>query len=150
MSHRHRLSLAVLPAVVAGAMFVPVSAAVASEVAQAPVMSAADEPPTDETADAKKTAEQKKAADEKKAAEQKKAQAAKEGGLSAEEKMKEDAAKKAAAGEKAVPRGGVAAGEAPAGDSGTTTLVGSAAGALLLAGAGTFVVRRRSAGRREV
>ncbi|MFD3484319.1 hypothetical protein [Streptomyces sp. NPDC058665] len=142
MSHRHYLSLAVLPAVVAGAMFVPVSTAVASEAAQRPFTSAADEPPTDE----------KKAAEDKALAE-KKAEAAKDGGpreLTADEKAKQDAAKRASAGEKPAPRGGVAAGEAPAADSGTTTLVGSAAGALLLAGAGTFVVRRRSAGRRQV
>lgn len=149
MSHRHRLSLAVLPAVVAGAMFVPVSAAVASEVAQAPVMSAADEPPTDETADAKKTAEQKKAADEKKAAEQKKAQAAKEGGLSAEEKMKEDAAKKAAAGEGRPPwRRGRGRGPGRRQRNDHPRRLGRRSAAAR--GRGTFVVRRRSAGRREV
>ncbi|MFE0106881.1 hypothetical protein [Streptomyces sp. NPDC059009] len=46
------------------------------------------------------------------------------------------------------PRGGVAAGERPA-SSGTdtsTVLAGSAAGAALLAGAGTFVLRRRGSG----
>ena len=49
------------------------------------------------------------------------------------------------------PRGGVAAGERPGSTSGddTTALVGSAAGALLLAVAGTFVVRRRSAAHRN-
>ncbi|MFJ6569639.1 LPXTG cell wall anchor domain-containing protein [Streptomyces sp. NPDC091292] len=43
------------------------------------------------------------------------------------------------------PRGGVAAGERPA-DTGSATgaLAGTAAGAALLAGAGTFVIRRRS------
>ncbi|MFH8474126.1 hypothetical protein [Streptomyces sp. NPDC018000] len=47
----------------------------------------------------------------------------------------------------AAPRGGVAAGERPAGTSGdsTTALAGSATAALLVAGAGTFVLRRRSA-----
>ncbi len=45
------------------------------------------------------------------------------------------------------PRGGVAAGERPAGsgDNSTALLAGSTAGAALLAGAGTFVLRRRSA-----
>ncbi|MFG3408414.1 hypothetical protein [Streptomyces sp. NPDC048142] len=45
------------------------------------------------------------------------------------------------------PRGGVAAGERPAGsgDNSTTVLAGSVAGAALLAGAGTLVLRRRSA-----
>ncbi|MFF2012063.1 hypothetical protein ACFVWY_23675 [Streptomyces sp. NPDC058195] len=52
-----------------------------------------------------------------------------------------------AAGAGTTPRGGVNAGERPAGASGdhTTALAGPAAGALLLAGAGTFVLRRRSA-----
>ncbi|OKJ45122.1 MULTISPECIES: hypothetical protein [unclassified Streptomyces] len=47
----------------------------------------------------------------------------------------------------AVPRGGVAAGERPVAASGdnTTVLAGSAAAALLVAGAGTFVLRRRGA-----
>ncbi|MFE4454915.1 hypothetical protein [Streptomyces sp. NPDC056796] len=43
-----------------------------------------------------------------------------------------------------VPRGGVAAGERPA-ENGSTALYGSAAGAVLLAGAGVLVLRRRSA-----
>ncbi|GGS44680.1 hypothetical protein F2B00_09035 [Streptomyces parvus] len=49
------------------------------------------------------------------------------------------------------PRGGVAAGERPAGsgDNSTALLAGSAAGAALLAGAGTFVLRRRSAAGRN-
>ena len=76
-------------------------------------------------------------------------------------KVKEDAAQKRkeaavaearkGAAEKRMPRGGVNAGEAVVKDGGTSTtaLAGSAAGALLLAGAGTFVIRRRAAGRRE-
>ncbi|MGW8555194.1 sortase-dependent protein [Streptomyces tubercidicus] len=49
------------------------------------------------------------------------------------------------------PRGGVAAGEKPAATSadGTTAAVGTAAGALLLAGAGTLVIRRRAAARHD-
>lgn len=48
------------------------------------------------------------------------------------------------------PRGGVAAGERPAGGSndGTAALVGTALGAVLVAGAGTVVLRRRSAAAR--
>lgn len=137
MSHRHRLRLVVLPALVAGALLVPVTAAVASDGKPTPSASEAEE---------KTTAEKMKEDAAKKAAGAKEA--------SGDPISKEDAAKKAAAdkaaGAKQAPRGGVAAGEAPAGDSGTATLVGSAAGALLLAGAGTFVVRRRSAARREI
>ncbi|MBL3803222.1 MULTISPECIES: hypothetical protein [Streptomyces] len=48
-----------------------------------------------------------------------------------------------------VPRGGVDAGERPAESAGATALYGSAAGAVLLAGAGTLVVRRRSAAQRN-
>ncbi|MFB7558221.1 hypothetical protein [Streptomyces brevispora] len=49
------------------------------------------------------------------------------------------------------PRGGVAAGERPAGTSGdnTAAVTGSAVAALLVAGAGTVVLRRRSTGRRD-
>ncbi|MFD9075204.1 hypothetical protein [Streptomyces lasiicapitis] len=48
------------------------------------------------------------------------------------------------------PKGGVAAGERPAsGGDGTATLVGSAAGIALLAGASTIVLRRRAAGRTQ-
>ncbi|MFC8827007.1 hypothetical protein ACFT9I_16900 [Streptomyces sp. NPDC057137] len=144
MSHRHRLRLVVLPAVVAGAMLVPVSAAVASDGKPTPSASVADEEKS--VAEKKKEDAAKERSDKDAAA--KKAAAAKE--ASGQEKMtKEKAAKKAAAAKQA-PRGGVAAGEAPAEDSATATLVGSAAGALLLAGAGTFVVRRRSAARRGV
>nr|WP_104791504.1 hypothetical protein [Streptomyces sp. QL37]PPQ62129.1 hypothetical protein C5F59_01760 [Streptomyces sp. QL37] len=48
-----------------------------------------------------------------------------------------------------VPRGGVDAGERPAQGSGDTALYGSAAGAVLLAGAGVLVLRRRSAAQRN-
>ncbi|MFD9034087.1 hypothetical protein ACFVZW_23525 [Streptomyces sp. NPDC059567] len=49
--------------------------------------------------------------------------------------------------EVAAPRGGVAAGERPAGQSGdsTTAIAGSVAGAVILAGAGTVMLRRRGA-----
>ncbi|GGT38697.1 hypothetical protein GCM10010207_43630 [Streptomyces atratus] len=63
-------------------------------------------------------------------------------------KVERPAAGKRSAG--AAPRGGVAAGERPAGTSGdsTTALAGSAAAAVLVAGAGTVVLRRRSAAQR--
>ncbi|MFI1209580.1 hypothetical protein ACH4UV_18430 [Streptomyces sp. NPDC020802] len=66
----------------------------------------------------------------------------------ADRKTKEREARKAQAA-KDLPRGGVAAGEAPAEGNGSTALIGSATGALLLAGAGTVVLRHRSAGRRD-
>ncbi|WJV50332.1 hypothetical protein [Streptomyces flavofungini] len=48
------------------------------------------------------------------------------------------------------PKGGVAAGERPQSDSdGTATLIGSAAGIGLLAGASTMVLRRRSTARQQ-
>ncbi|MFF3753483.1 hypothetical protein ACFYYH_23925 [Streptomyces sp. NPDC002018] len=126
MSRRHRLRLAVLTAVAAGTMLAPVSAAVASDRTPAPSAPAAQRPTTaDETADRKR-------------AEAAKATAAR----------RAEAAKRAAIADTA-PRGGVAAGEAPAGNTGITTLVGPVTGALLLAGAGTFVLRRRAAERRD-
>uniref|UniRef100_A0AAU3H7K8 Tat pathway signal sequence domain protein n=1 Tax=Streptomyces sp. NBC_01401 TaxID=2903854 RepID=A0AAU3H7K8_9ACTN len=48
-----------------------------------------------------------------------------------------------------MPRGGVDAGERPAQGAGDTALYGSAAGAVLLAGAGVLVMRRRSAAQRN-
>ncbi|MFI2780513.1 hypothetical protein [Streptomyces sp. ALB3] len=48
-----------------------------------------------------------------------------------------------------VPRGGVDAGERPAQSATGTALYGSAAGAVLLAGAGVLVLRRRSAALRD-
>ncbi|MEU6945262.1 sortase-dependent protein [Streptomyces sp. NPDC046316] len=54
--------------------------------------------------------------------------------------------------EVAAPRGGVAAGERPAGRTGedvTTAVAGSAAGAALLAGAGIVMLRRRGAAHRN-
>ena len=117
------LRLAVLTGVAAGALLVPASAAFATD--STPTPGATDLTPAD-----KEVLEKKKAEDARtlKEAEARKAQEAKKAGLE-------------------YPRGGVAAGEAPAGDN-TGTLIGSATGALLLAGAGTFVVRRRSAARR--
>ncbi|MFD3655229.1 hypothetical protein [Streptomyces sp. NPDC058620] len=48
-----------------------------------------------------------------------------------------------------MPRGGVDAGERPVRGTQDTALYGSAAGAVLLAGAGALVLRRRSAAQRN-
>ncbi|WP_369034502.1 MULTISPECIES: sortase-dependent protein [Streptomyces] len=117
------LRIAVLTGVAAGALLVPASAAFATD--PTPTPGATDLTPADKEALAKKKAEDARALKE---AEARKAQEAKKLG-------------------KDYPRGGVAAGEEPAGDN-TGTLIGSATGALLLAGAGTYVVRRRTSARR--
>jgi hypothetical protein len=119
------LRIAVLTGVVAGALLVPATAAFATDPTPSP--GATDSTPADKEALAKKKAEDAKALKE---AEARKAEAQKAGG-------------------KDYPRGGVAAGEAPAKDDNTGTLIGSATGALLLAGAGTYVLRRRTTARRE-
>ena len=120
------LRIAVLTGVAAGALLVPATAAFATE--PTPTPGATDLTPADREALAKKKAEDALA-------------------------LKEAAAKKAeaakAASGKDYPRGGVAAGEAPAQDDNTGTLIGSATGALLLAGAGTYVLRRRTTARRD-
>ncbi|MDQ0931291.1 hypothetical protein [Streptomyces turgidiscabies] len=119
------LRIAVLTGVAAGALLVPATAAFADST---PTPSATDSTPADKEALAKKKAEDART-------------------------LKEAEARKAAeaqkAGGKDYPRGGVAAGEAPAEDNNTGTLIGSATGALLLAGAGTYVLRRRTAARRD-
>ncbi|MFJ9381636.1 sortase-dependent protein [Streptomyces sp. NPDC101455] len=120
------LRIAVLTGVAAGALLVPATAAFATD--PTPTPGATDSTSADKEALAKKKAEgarTRKEAEAKKAAE-----AQKTGG-------------------KDYPRGGVAAGEAPAQDDNTGTLIGSATGALLLAGAGTYVLRRRTTARRE-
>jgi hypothetical protein len=137
MSRHLTLRFAVLTAVATGAMLVPAAAAVASEGTAAPIAaqeakkaaSATPSPKEEkETKEAESTEKEKKAAAEK----------------------ARIAEKEAADGKpEALPRGGVDAGEAPAADTGITTLAGSVTGALLLAGAGTFVLRRRSAERRD-
>jgi len=117
------LRIAVLTGVAAGALLVPASAAFATD--PTPTPGATDSTPADKEALEKKRAEDARA-------------------------LKEAAARKAQEAKKAgkdYPRGGVAAGEAPADDN-TGTLIGSATGALLLAGAGTYVVRRRISARR--
>ena len=119
------LRIAVLTGVTAGALLVPATAAFASD--PTPTPGATDATPADKEALEKKRAEDARTLKE---AEARKAMEA--------QKLGKD-----------YPRGGVAAGEAPAQDDNTGTLIGSATGALLLAGAGTYVLRRRTAGRRE-
>ncbi|MFH8468352.1 hypothetical protein [Streptomyces sp. NPDC017991] len=120
------LRIAVLTGVAAGALLVPATAAFATD--PTPTPGATDSTSADKEALAKKKAEDART-------------------------LKEAEARKAAeaqkAGGKDYPRGGVAAGEAPAQDDNTGTLIGSATGALLLAGAGTYVLRRRTTARRE-
>ncbi|MFF2539132.1 hypothetical protein [Streptomyces cyaneofuscatus] len=69
------------------------------------------------------------------------------GGVAAGDRPAPAAPREARPAPAVVPRGGVAAGERPAGtggDNSTTALAGSVAGAALLAGAGTLVLRRRN------
>ncbi|MEU0950513.1 sortase-dependent protein [Streptomyces canus] len=120
------LRIAVLTGVAAGALLVPATAAFATD--PTPTPGATDSTSADKEALAKKKAED--ARTRKEAEARKAAEAQKTGG-------------------KDFPRGGVAAGEAPAQDDNTGTLIGSATGALLLAGAGTYVLRRRTTARRE-
>ncbi|MEH0449717.1 MULTISPECIES: sortase-dependent protein [unclassified Streptomyces] len=120
------LRIAVLTGVAAGALLVPATAAFAT--APTPSPGATDSTSADKEALAKKKAEDAKTLKEAEA--RKAMEAQKTGG-------------------KGYPRGGVAAGEAPAKEDDTGTLIGSATGALLLAGAGTYVLRRRTTARRE-
>jgi hypothetical protein len=120
------LRIAVLTGVAAGALLVPATAAFATDPTPSP--GATDSTSADKEALAKKKAEDAKTLKEAEA--RKAMEAQKTGG-------------------KGYPRGGVAAGEAPAKDDNTGTLIGAATGALLLAGAGTYVLRRRTTARRE-
>ncbi|MEU6223083.1 sortase-dependent protein [Streptomyces sp. NPDC047042] len=124
------LRVAVLTGVAAGALLVPATAAFA-DATPTPVAS-------DVSPEGKDALEKKRSED---------ALRAKEAELRKAEAAKAESAKSASG--KEFPRGGVAAGEAPAQDDNTGALVGSATGALLLAGAGTYVLRRRTAARRE-
>ena len=129
------LRIAVLTGVAAGALLVPATAAFATD--PTPTPGATDLTPEGKEALAKKKAED---ARQSKDAEARKAK---------ELEDKKAEAVKAASG-KDYPRGGVAAGEAPAQDDNNTgALIGSATGALLLAGAGSYVRRRRSGGSRD-
>lgn len=137
MSHRLSLRTAVLAAVAVGAVLAPAGAAFASD---------SPKPVPTKPNDATKTSAPPSAMPSD----------APRGGVAAGNRPAPSRlsptpvpAQMAGATPHSVPRGGVAAGERPAGNSGdTTALAGSAAAAVLLAGAGTFVVRRRSAANR--
>ncbi|MET7366409.1 LPXTG cell wall anchor domain-containing protein [Streptomyces sp. NPDC005566] len=119
MSPRSTLRNAVLTAVVAGTVLVPSAAAVADDATPKPARTAAERTAT--PSPAPEGAEPSAAP------------------APAEESRS-----------RVTPRGGVAAGERAATDTGgNTALYGSAAGAALLAGAGAFVLRRRSAAHRN-
>ncbi|MFD9498036.1 LPXTG cell wall anchor domain-containing protein [Streptomyces sp. NPDC060035] len=119
MSPRSTLRTAVLTAVAAGAVIVPSAVAVADDATPTPVAPAAERTATPSPAPE-------------------------------EAKPSEVPTPAEAPGPRVAPRGGVAAGERTATETGgSTALYGSAAGAVLLAGAGTFVLRRRSAAHRN-
>ncbi|MFE6984651.1 hypothetical protein [Streptomyces griseus] len=133
---RPTLRAAVLAAVAAGAVLVPSAAAFADA-----------SPKPSEPAVATPSPERSEAAAE--APRDAAPSAVPRGGVAAGDRPA-PAPKEAAPAEAApsvTPRGGVAAGERPAGsgDNSTAVLAGSVAGAALLAGAGTIVLRRRSA-----
>ncbi|MDX3596012.1 hypothetical protein PV749_33320 [Streptomyces sp. ID03-2B] len=129
---RPTLRAAVLAAVAAGAVLVP-SAAFA-DASPKPSEPAAVTTPSPERSEAAAEAPRDAAAPS----------AVPRGGVAAGDRPA-PAPKEAAP--SVTPRGGVAAGERPAGsgDNSAAVLAGSVAGAALLAGAGTLVLRRRSA-----
>ncbi|WP_278191883.1 hypothetical protein [Streptomyces sp. TRM75563] len=131
MISRPTLRAAVLAAVAAGAVLVPSAAAFADA-----------SPKPSEPAVATPAPERSEAAAE--APRDAAPSAVPRGGVAAGDRPA-PAAKEAAP--SVTPRGGVAAGERPegSGDNSTAVLAGSVAGAALLAGAGTIVLRRRSA-----
>ncbi|MFI5481076.1 hypothetical protein ACIBAB_18360 [Streptomyces rubiginosohelvolus] len=136
---RTTLRAAVLAAVAAGAVLVPSAAfADASPKPSAPVEATPSPERSEAAAEAPSEAPQDAAP-----------AVTPRGGVAAGDRPA-PAPKQAAPAEAApsvTPRGGVAAGERQAGngDNSTTLLAGSAAGTALLAGAGTIVLRRRSA-----
>ncbi|MEU6045868.1 hypothetical protein ABZ843_20350 [Streptomyces fimicarius] len=137
MISRPTLRAAVLAAVAAGAVLVP-SAAFA-DASPKPSEPAAVTTPSPERSEAAAEAPRDAAAPS----------AVPRGGVAAGDRPA-PAPKEAVPAEAApsvTPRGGVAAGERPAGsgDNSAAVLAGSVAGAALLAGAGTLVLRRRSA-----
>ncbi|MGC5542201.1 hypothetical protein OH733_03815 [Streptomyces griseus] len=130
---RPTLRAAVLAAVAAGAVLVP-SAAAFADASPKPSEPAAVTTPSPERSEAAAEAPRDAAVPS----------AVPRGGVAAGDRPA-PAAKEAAPA--VTPRGGVAAGERPAGsgDNSAAVLAGSVAGAALLAGAGTLVLRRRSA-----
>ncbi|WP_328320903.1 hypothetical protein [Streptomyces sp. NBC_00388] len=146
MSPRLSLRTAVLAAVAVGTVLVPSTAAFASD---SPKPAAAKTEPSAAPADRSEAAARANAPRAVRPG------TAPRGGVAAGDKPAPKArvatpVPKDRAAAAPAPRGGVAAGERPTGNSGTTpALIGSAAGAVLLAGAGTVVLRRRSTAQRN-
>ncbi|MBT2401883.1 hypothetical protein [Streptomyces sp. ISL-100] len=138
MSHRATLRTALFAAVAAAAVLVPSTAAFASDATPTPT-------PKPEAPGVERPAPSAvpTVADEPMP----------RGGVAAGDKpsaVPEPASESASEPPTVVPRGGVAAGERTAGNgSDTTSMYGTAIGAVLLAGAGTVVMRRRTAAHRN-
>ncbi|WP_030565856.1 hypothetical protein [Streptomyces aureocirculatus] len=153
----HLRAVAVATAVAGGVLAAPTASAFASDATPKPKPT----PPT--SAPAPEEVAEKREAAEKALKEGKPVPAPPRGGVDAGDRpvVHEEAAKptrkpaaeedrKQAAEDARVPKGAVAAGERPAsGSDSTNTLIGSAAGMALLAGAGTIVLRRRAAVRQQ-
>ncbi|MEW2068705.1 hypothetical protein [Streptomyces sp. NPDC007346] len=141
MTARLTLRTAVLAAVAAGAVLVPSTAAFADAT---PKPSAPAESAPEVSPERAKAAEAAEAAED--APKEARPSVVPRGGVAAGDRPVPAAPREAAPAPAVVPRGGVAAGERPAGtgDNSTTALAGSVAGAALLAGAGTLVLRRRN------
>lgn len=144
MSHRPQMSwrTAVLTAVAAGAVLVPSATAVASV--------ASDAKPKPSVAATERTPAPARGTDASKPARGEVPSAAPRGGVAAGDRPSAVPARPSKR-DSAEPRGGVAAGERPMGTTSdnTTALAGSAAGAFVLAGAGTLLLRRRAAAHRN-
>ncbi|MFH8793331.1 hypothetical protein [Streptomyces sp. NPDC017941] len=153
----HLRAVAVATAVAGGVLAAPTASAFASDATPKPKST----PPS--SAPAPEDVAKKREAADKALKEGKPAPAPPRGGVDAGDRpvVRAESAKptpkpaapedhKEAAEEARAPKGAVAAGERPAsgGDS-TNTLIGSAAGMALLAGAGTIVLRRRAAVRHQ-
>ncbi|MEU3831144.1 hypothetical protein AB0E97_00660 [Streptomyces microflavus] len=135
MTARLTLRTAVLAAVAAGAVLVPTTAAFADATPKPAVPSDSAPSVSPERAKAAEAAPQEA-----------RPSVAPRGGVAAGDRPAPAAPQEATPAPAVAPRGGVAAGERPAGagDNSTTAIAGSVAGFALLAGAGTFVLRRRN------
>nr|WP_189218479.1 hypothetical protein [Streptomyces ruber] len=143
MSHRLSLRAAVVALGVTGAVLAPATAALATD---EPTRAATEAPSEAAEAERAPTAAPEQATE------------AKPEPTVAPEENAEDGADRTPAKpeptrapeEGEIPRGGVAAGERPASEpNGNTALYGTAAGTVLLAGAGTYVLRRRAGAQRN-
>ena len=138
MSHRLSLRALALTTAAVGAVLVPSTAAFASDATPKPRPGVV----TAETPSAPSRGDDS----DKPAQEPVRPSAAPRGGVDAGDEPKP--AERRGEVSAPAPRGGVDAGEQPAADGNSTaTLVGSAAALALVAGAGTLVIRRRTATR---